>query len=139
VVDHTAGVTSQPRAAALLVLSLVLVYLNRTHRFFPPVRTSPDVVDVGRPLVEYLALVGVVLGAALLLRGRRPGTRAPSREHRAAWGSLVLGVVAVATYLGLAAAGTGIGAPTDIGGGLILLAGYALTGVGILVVVLADT
>jgi len=47
-----------------------------------------------------------------------------------------VGVALVAAYAVLRALDVGkIGDPTDIGGGLILLVGYAVTGVGVLMLV----
>lgn len=46
---------------------------------------------------------------------------------------VVFGLFLIALYLALVWLGVGnVGAPTDIGGGLILLIGYFFTGIGIL-------
>jgi hypothetical protein len=51
--------------------------------------------------------------------------------------TLLAGVALVVVYATLRALDVGkIGAPTDIGGGLILLVGYGVTGVGVVMIVL---
>jgi amino acid transporter len=56
--------------------------------------------------------------------------------RRRAWWILALGVALSALYIALRAFRVGqIGAPTDIGGGLILLAGYALSLLGLVAIV----
>lgn len=116
-------------SVALLGVSAVVLVLNRVFDLFAVPRGSDD-ANMAGALIQYVALAGVLLGVALV---RRPTTaiRPAGRVQRPARVLLILGVVAVASYLVLGALGTGIGAPTDIGGGLIPIAGYVLTGVGI--------
>ncbi len=47
--------------------------------------------------------------------------------------TLVLGIVLVAVYFVLEALGV-VGQPTDIGGGVVLLAGYVATALGVVLV-----
>ena len=121
------------RAVLLLTASAVLLVLNRVTYLFPVARPRGDHAYIGGALAQYLAVAGIVLGVALLRRRETPCPH--GRVRPAAWILLALGVVAIACYAVLGALDTGIGAPTDIGGGLIPLGAYVLTGIGIVMAV----
>lgn len=82
-------------------------------------------------MIEYLALVGVVLAAATLFVGRRREGHSAGAVQESTWGFLIVGGALMAAYLLLGAAGTGIGTPSDIGGGFLALLSYVLTVVGV--------
>jgi energy-converting hydrogenase Eha subunit C len=66
-----------------------------------------------------------------------PTDRSSRPVRKASLITLLAGVALVATYVALRTLDVGkIGDPTDIGGGFILLIGYALTAVGFLMIVL---
>jgi uncharacterized membrane-anchored protein len=62
-----------------------------------------------------------------------PRDRGAPKVHPTSWRVLAGGLLLIALYAVLSALTT-IGDPGDIGGGLILLLGYLVTGVGVLLV-----
>lgn len=113
----------------LLVLSAAVLITSRASAMSSPAGPT-DQVDTWGSLVEYMALVGVVLAASTLLVRRRPDGQPAGAVRGAALSCLGVGVAVMTAYLALGAAGTGIGTPSDIGGGLLVLLGYLLTAVG---------
>lgn len=100
---------------ALLGVSTLVLVLNRVFDLFAVPRGSDD-ANLAGALIQYIALVGVLVSVALVRRPT-PANRPNGHVQRPARVLLALGVGAIALYLVLGALGTGIGAPTDIGGG----------------------
>jgi hypothetical protein len=66
-----------------------------------------------------------------------PSDRTPRPVRRASLITLLAGIALIVVYVALSTLDVGkFGQPTDIGGGFVLLVGYALTAAGLLMTVL---